>query len=782
VILFKKAFRAIWESKRVYAACMVLTSVGILIFVTMSISTNALIVARDNYYRQSRLADVFASVKAIPKTSVEKLRSVTGISDVLARLVVDARVIMSGSDKIISLRLVTIDPDLHATLNTVSYAGTMFRDDRDIMIGNDFFAAHHLKLGDTIRLIVYGREQDFTVCASAQSPEYVYTVKEGESLPDPETFDVAFVQEKTLFTLTNYKDTYNDLCFQLAPGFTFGNMRAVLEDKLERFGLLTLTAQKDQTSCSMMDAKIEGNLKIGRTIPFIFVLMAVIVLSIMLKRVIEQDRIQIGTLKAFGYSNGMIVGHYLVYGAITGISGGIMGCIIGYYVSGKLIGLNAAMYNLPHLVRANVTDIMTSAMCIAVVSGLAGAFAGARNVLQLSPAEAMRPSAPPAVKNRVSKFHFIGALLLNSRGNMAIRGILRNKTRSLFIIMGMMFSFALLTLIGSYLSLIDDMLMTQFTKIQLYNGKISLVLPVRYTDALSNIRKLRGVSLAEGMLEMPAELKHNHLSKDTAITGLESDSALYKIHDDGRNTDLKIARDSIVLSSKLAENLEVKPGDTVYISSYMLKDDVKLIVSDVADMSMGQTCYMNAKDLERIFDLSDEVTSVILKADDMNVIRNYFAEASNVSAIQDKDTIIANNRKLMESVSSALFFLEIMAIAVAFAIIYNTSSISLSERKREYSTLRVLGLTVNEVAEILHFESWTLCSAGMIFGIPFANFLSASLSRAINMDLFTFPSHIHFYAYISALIGCITAVFLSNRSAVRNIRRFDMVEVLKDRE
>ena len=132
--LIKKALRAIWENKKSYFACMILTAVGILIFITMTISTNALIVAKDNYYRQNRLADVFAKVKSIPTTSVEKLYSIEGVSDVLARLVYDARVIIPDSDKIITLRLVSTDIRLPDTLNTILYTGNMFHDYSDIMI------------------------------------------------------------------------------------------------------------------------------------------------------------------------------------------------------------------------------------------------------------------------------------------------------------------------------------------------------------------------------------------------------------------------------------------------------------------------------------------------------------------------------------------------------------------------------------------------------------------------------------------------------------------------
>ena len=424
---------------------------------------------------------------------------------------------------------------------------------------------------------------------------------------------------------------------------------------------------------------------------------------------------------------------------------------------------------------------MLTGLLIAVSGGAAGSFAGAQSVLKLRPANAMRPPAPPAGKNRISKLHFLSNLLLNSRGNIAVRGMMRNKSRSFFIMLGMMFSFGLLTLVGSYLSLIDDMLMAQYTKVQVYDGKVSFVQPVRKTEGVESILNLRGVSLAEAELEFPAELKNKHLVQAAIITGLEKNSSLFRIYDNKRKANLDISGNGIVLSDKLALKLEAKRGDVLYVSSPMLKKEKKLIVADVADISLGQSCFMEINELSDFLELPSAATSVIFNTQDMSVIKAKLINASNILTIQDRETIIESNQNLMTPISSTLIFLELMAIAVAFAIIYNLTTISLSERKREYATLRVLGLTVDEVTEIIRFETWILCIMGMILGIPFAKFLAFAFSMAIDMDLIKFPSTIHLYAYVSGVIGCIVAVFFSNISAARNIKRFDMVEVLKER-
>jgi putative ABC transport system permease protein len=123
-----------------------------------------------------------------------------------------------------------------------------------------------------------------------------------------------------------------------------------------------------------------------------------------------------------------------------------------------------------------------------------------------------------------------------------------------------------------------------------------------------------------------------------------------------------------------------------------------------------------------------------------------------------------------------------MCAAVGFAIIYNTATISLSERKREYATLRVLGMTVNEVCEIMNFEYWVLTAVAMALGVPFSIFLNQSMISIVDTDMMSMPSSLPTNAFIVGVVGCAAAVMLSNYSAKRRIKRFDMVEVLKERE
>jgi putative ABC transport system permease protein len=116
------------------------------------------------------------------------------------------------------------------------------------------------------------------------------------------------------------------------------------------------------------------------------------------------------------------------------------------------------------------------------------------------------------------------------------------------------------------------------------------------------------------------------------------------------------------------------------------------------------------------------------------------------------------------------------------AIIYNVSTISLSERQREYATLRVMGMQVNEVSSIMNFEFWLLCFFGIALGFPLTILLKEMMANMIHVEMFTFPTYTPPLAYIIGIAGCVAAVKIANMSAAGRIRKLDMVEVLKERE
>jgi putative ABC transport system permease protein len=601
-------------------------------------------------------------------------------------------------------------------------------------------------------------------------------------MPSPAGFGVGYITADSMEALNNSPGVANDIVFKFADKYVFDDVKTAIEDALSPFGLKELIDKKDHLSYAFVDQEVKNIRSVASSLPMIFLLMAAVVLYLMMKRVIEQERTQIGVLKAFGYSGGQIVAHYLCYGAVTGIAGGIFGCVLGYYMSEFYFRIFMEFFYMPAISEGMRPYYFVIGMLMAVAGSLLGAFMGTFKIIRLNPAEALRPESPKPVKYDIVGSISLLKYIFTSHGSMALRSMARSPMRSGFVLIGVMFSFGLLTISGNFSGIIDKMMYSRFTYIQLYGVKIPLITPIFYDVAVESAYSIKSVTLAEGLLETHAELKHKHLKENSTLTGIAVDSALYKICDTNSLTTYSPPRDSIILSNIIANKLRAVAGDTILISSSFLDEDVPVVVSKVIEQNMGSGCYMEIGALSALLEIPKIATSVILNTDDLQYLKEFLKNGANISSIDDKDSTLKKLQDMMSTYTSMYYIMEIMAALIGFAIIYNTSAISLSERKREYTTLRVVGLTVEEVSGIMMLEYWVLGLIGMALGVPFVRYLNGAMNAMMETTSFTMPSTLPLGAYFTGVIGSSAAILIAGWSAKRKIRNFDMVEVLKERE
>lgn len=783
MILIKKAIRSMLSNKRAYIACIVLLTIGIIIYCSMGISIDTLEVRKDEYYKEYELADGFGELTAIPKAALHSVEKIEGIKEVKGRIVTEARVLMENNNKIMTLRLISYDKNNLSRLNSFSIKGGSFKETNDIAIGDSFLTAHDLKISDHIKVLMNHKEVNLNIVATAESPEYVYIIRGVEDfIPDPETFNIAFVEEETLSGILGMEGIYNNIVFSLEEGYRFDDVKIELEDVLKPYGIISVYPVEDQSSYAMLDQEIKSNKSMTTQIPMIFVAMAVIILYLMLKRIIEQDRMQIGMMRAFGYSKLKVLMHYVFYGGLTGLAAGILGVWLGVLLSGTFIEMYNEFFKLPEGGDLKSINYIIGGMLIALAAGVFGALLGSVKILNLSPADAMRPEAPKNQKGDILKILPFLRHILNSKGNMAVRNISRSKVRSLFLIIGIMFSFSLIAFMSSYGGMIDSMLFSQFEKAQIYGGKINFKSPVYAEEAENTVKNIENIIYSEAIAEIPIEINYKHLKTGSSLTGLKNDAALYKIYDTEFKRYYKLDYNSLIMTNAIAEKLECKIGDKIKIKSPYFKEDLELVVTEIITQNLGASVFIDFRYLSDLMGTKPMATAVIFTSDNMENVKQQIIDGSNIKSVEDTGQVLTNYKNLLASYDGMMVVMEFMAIIVAFAIIYNTSTVSLSERKREYATLRVMGMQIKEVAQIMNIEHWILCIMGMVLGIPFTRLLKIAVKEMVDVDLFTFPVSTEMTAYIGGAAGCILAVIIANKTSEKYIKKFDMVEVLKERE
>lgn len=784
MILLRQAARGMWRGKKSYLACIVLMAVGIMVFVSFNLMYRNLAAAMDGMYLDRRFGDAFATVGAIPLNKAEALGDLEGVRQAEATLVTDARVLIPGSNRIITLRTSSFTPGEDGRLNSFLLVEGFEPGDEGILVSEVFAAAHGLSIGDSLTLVIEGRRVSPVITGTVQSPEYVYAIPDtGQLMPDTEAFGFGYLTTARLGLLTGKTGSATNLSFLLEEGATFSHLKPQLEDALAPYGLRTLFARDDQPSHAMLDQEIESIGSMAGSLPMVFILMAVIILYIMLKRIIEQERMQIGTLKAFGFSNAAIIAHYLGYGGITGLAGGVVGVGLGLAMTGGLTQVYLQFFSLPVVETAPDPVFIAGGMGIALGSGLLGALMGTRGILRLTPSEAMRPPAPPPVtRDRVGRIPLLRSLL-SSYGFMSVRNITRNRFRSAFVVLGVAFSFALTAFMSSYGEMFDALMLNQFTKVELYNVKVSLRQPAAYTAALESARSLEGAKRVEGMLELPVEVRGGHLKKNLTITAIQPEAQLYKIYDNDGDFTLAPPAGGVIISSSLADDLAVGRGDVLSMRTpYTGDEDIPLPVLGVVSSNLGSTAYIQLPGLWELLSIPPTVNSLLVDAADTALIKSALLEADNVAAITDSAESEALYVDLLDSYAYMIYMMQLAGVAIAFAIITNTATISLSERKREYATMRVLGMFPAEIGQVVSFEYWVLFLVSIPPGILFTRLIKEAMAGMIDNDIFSMPVSTAPGSYLAAVVLCMAAVALSNWSARRKIAGFDMVEVLKERE
>jgi putative ABC transport system permease protein len=788
-MLHRKVIRDIKENKGAYAACIIVIAIGLMVFTAYSLVMDTLTLAQQDFYKKQNFAEGFAEVRAMPYREAEKLRNIPGIKDLQGRMVEDVRVLLPGKGNDVYLRLVSLDPYQENPINGVRIdRGLPQLSDgaMHIWVDSMFFAANGLALNQEIEVIAEGRKIALRVLGTGQSPEFIYATRTGGDLPDREKFGIAYLPLASMQTLFSRKNTVNSIVFTLQPGAGYSSVEQELEPKLKPYGLEGLYPRKDQISHLMLTQELKGLQAVSRSVPVLFLSVAGAILYIMLRRLVEQQRGQIGILKAFGYTNREILGHYLTYALAAGLAGGLLGGLGGSALSFLLTAVYRMSFNMPGLQGGFSPAYLLAGILLALGFAAFAGYQGCKRVLGLEPAEAMRPPAPPSAGKTLLERAAFFWNMLTMQGKMAVRNIFRNPGRSFFVFFGIMLAFALGGLTWAFQGMTDRMILDQYEKIEKYSVKVSLTAPKEGDPVSRELSRFPGVKRAEALVEIPVTLKNEWREKNVVLLGIPLNSKLYNIMDNQYRT-LPPPKDGVLISERLAGLLQAQEGCTLTLESPLRRDpeeEKKVKVSGVIPQYLGLNAYMELETAQALLDNGKITTAVLLDMEENNIplLQDEYNGSATVSGITNKTEMLNKTREKLASVSGAISVLALFAVLIGFAVVYNSSIITLSERSRELASMMVLGMTPAEVLSVITFEQWFIGVCAMAAGIPVAKLLLVGMAQALNNDVYTMPTTMSAPAVGAAFAISVASIWIAQRLAARKIRSLSLVEVLKSRE
>ena len=787
--------RAMW-SQALTIALVVASGLGG--FLTSLSAVDSLAAARDEFYLQGRFADLFANVKRAPQALAEQLRALPGVADVQTTVEQIVRIQLPGSSDPVLGQLIGIDRLQPPRLNLVSVvAGRALFDGGDgagqsggadnaidALVSQGFAQARGLKPGASLSALINGRRRALRIVGIAMSPEFIFAGLFG--MPDQRGFGIFWVDQATLAAAYDMQASFNTLAVRLTPaGARTLSDRAVIAElalPLARYGGAAPRPRAEQSSHAMLDNEIKEQRVLGTVLPSIFLGVAAFLLNVVVSRLVATQREQIATLKALGYPNRTIAAHYLkLVLAIVGL-GLLLGVLLGHWLGGLFMSLYAEVFHFPSFVHRVSPNLVALAGSITAITAVAGTLSAILATVRLTPAEAMRPSAPGQFKPTVAER--LGLTRLSPALRMILRNMERRPLRTGIGIVGVAAAVAIVVMGNFFRDAIEVIVDSSFTLAMRSDVSVWLTEPADDRVTLQ-LARLPGVLAVESSRQLSATLVHGHRRERVQLRAVPAVPELHRIVDvDGHAA--RPTGDGLLLTDRLADKLGLRVGERVRVELEQGKRrELTLVVTGTVREMMGLNAYMQRDalnqalgdgDLSNGFVLSLERGSETAFLAATQALPRAAGSFSKATMLRNMQELTARNILIMSSVLTAF------ATVIAVGVVYNNARIALAERAWELASLRVLGFTRGEVSALVLGEMTIVIAIALPLGMVMGWALVHLIAGLLKSDQFFFPVLIQPRTYATAAIAVLASAAASAAVVRRRIDRIDMVSALKVRE
>lgn len=790
-IFLKKFYRDLGESKGQFISVLAVVIIGVMFYTGLHSALEGLSGAGSRYFEEYRLADLWGSIYRAPEGVVKRIEEIPGVKMATGRLIQDVRISIEEKDSMV--RLISLPDEKEAVVNDIQLkTGNYFSADagNQCIVSEDFLKAHHLTIGQTIEPIVNGDRVKLKIVGTAKSPEYTYEIREAsELIPDPERFGVVYVKKSYLQSILDYKESINDISVLLEQKSEIKKVKNELEKVLKPYGLAGIVEKKDQLSYSMFSTDVGSLESMSAIFPMLFFIAASVIIYITMTRMIENQRTQMGVLKALGYSNLDIMLHYQTYPLLVGIVGSIIGSLTGVFLVGRsLLSLFNMLYNLPIGDTAVDFRIVLPAALLALIFCVAAGYNACRKELYQVPAQSMRPKPPASGKKMFLENIRLLWENINFSWKIILRNLFRYKKRSAMASIGIIFSMILLLVALGFQNSIDYLMHEQFHEIQRFDIKINLT-QMMNADELAYIRSIKHIKSVEPVLESGVEITSSWKKKNIGITAFGRDSKLYGIFDLEGNP-VVIPQEGILLPKKLMDTLSLQTGDKVYIRSFYPgknedRNKKEVVVKGITSQFIGQSAICSTEYLNYLLNEGVVANAAYIKLEGPEYEKEVMQQLKDIltiSTIQSKSEVMENTETTMQSMSSIIIFMVLGAGILAFAVIYNVTNINIFERRREIATLSVLGFTADELKSLVFNENFFLSVFGALVGVIPGRLLAEFVITMQANDNMNLPAILNPSSYVIAILLMIGFTILANLLLTKKILSINMVESLKSAE
>jgi putative ABC transport system permease protein len=738
---------------------------------------------RREYYEANHFAEVFVQLKRAPNALAARVADLPGVATVQPAISVQVTLDIAGLDEPASGMVRSLpdvgEPELNRLfLRSGRWLGPGSRG--EVLVGEAFAGANHLRAGDSIVMLLNGKRQELRIAGIVLSPEFIFESRPGAALPDNRTYGTFWMPYKELARAFDLDGAFNYLSLTLAPNGAERPIIAEVDRLLTPYGGRGAYGRADHPSHIRVGDEIRVLQTISIGFPIVFLSVAAFMTNAVLSRLLALQREQIAILKAFGFANQQIVLHYLKFAFVMVAVGTALGGLGGVFLGHRLVEMYHRFFRFPELVFRLDRTALPLAVVVSAAAATAGVLGAVRRAAKLPPAEAMRPEPPadyrPAFVERTGIGH-----LLSHTFRIAVRNIERKPAQALFTVAGLALGTGILIVPNAFRDGVAQVLDFQWDVIQRQHVGIGLVEPAS-GQVLDLLRQLPGVVTVEPVRQAFVRISCGHHRRQLGIQGLPANGLHNRVV--GQDScQIFLPPEGLVLSSKLADVLGARVGDEVVVEVLEGKRPTRLVpLVGVAEDFAGTAAYMDLHALNRLLGEGDIITGASLRLDEARWpdFLRALKGIPRVSWVAIKDSLRENFRQTTAaSIGLIQTIYMVFAIVVAFGVVYNNARISLAERARELATLRVIGFSRREVGTVLVTELVILALIAVPLGLLTGTAFAKVILGEVNTETVRLPLVLSTANYAFAVLVVAIASTLSTLAVLRKLSHLDLVSVLK---
>jgi putative ABC transport system permease protein len=780
-LLDVKRKRDVRRQRGQFLAVAVTIGLGVMLFAGTFDPYRNLDASYNATYDRLNFADV--TVVGADPDFEDVVAGLEGVATVESRFEADLPMRVAGD--VFLGRVVAMPPDRQPRINRISITDGAYLgpgDQTAVVLETHTADTFGVGVGDVVEILVAGEWGDADVVGVADSAEYLWPARDGQDIfPPPRTFGVAFVSD-TLFDSVPTEVAKPDVLITYRDGVDVETVDQRVSEAAFAAGAGAVTPRADHPSHSTLVLDVDGFRSMAIMFPALFMLAAGMAAFVLLNRIVHAQRTQIGTLRASGMGRTQIMRHYLSYGVRLGLIAGAVGLAVGMVSGYAITGLYTESLGIPDTERSfhPITPIV--GILFGFAAGWLGAWAPARRAMRLSPAEAMRGDIPAEQGRRSLLERVVPPLRhLPVRWLMVVRGIGRNKRRSLSTIIGVILALTLVMVSWGMLDTMVGMLDRQFNEVDLEDATVVLVEPVS-DPAVAQVAGVGGIEHVEVVARLDATVERQGESFATTLTGYEAGTLVHGFPDG-------LPAEGILAGKGLADQVGVSVGDEVRVELPNLDIELTTTVEGFLDEPLGSLLYVDAAQLERIVG-ADTIRSPSVASLEILFTKDVTDREAVIDELKDLEPvgIALDARTLYDLVQSFLgffyVFIGVMLVfggAMAFALMYNTISVNVAERSGEFATMRANGVSHAAIARLIATENVLLTLMGIVPGLIIGYVVGAFFMAQFSVDAFTMTFAMRPSSIALSAVAMLVVAGLSLIPAIRTVRRLDIGQVVRER-